>query len=281
LKIFFPVRTQSDVESAQAELDIFSKWCSDNHLKLNLGKCKSMTFSRSPTPIQTIYVLSGCSLSKVESISDLGVVLDPKLNFIQHIDSLISKASKMLGYIQRVGREFKDPYTLRSLYFAFVRSTLEYACCVWSPFYEIHKRRIENIQKRFVRFALRTLRWNPDLEIPTYCQRRQLLRLDFLSHRRQLYAAMFVRDVLCARLDCPRVLSHLDIIIYRYDVRNRVVLKENNHRTNYGKYAPLEAAKKEFNRFSAIFDHGASREVFRKKIIDSFRDVQCTYCCSR
>jgi hypothetical protein len=185
-----------------------------------------------------------------------------KLNFIQHIDSLISKASKMLGYIQRVGREFKDPYTLRSLYFAFVRSTLEYACCVWSPFYEIHKRRIENIQKRFVRFALTTLRWNPDLAISTYCQRRQLLGLDFLSHRRQLYAAMFVCDVLCARLDClraPRVMSHLDIIIYRYDVRNTVVLMENNHRTNYGKYAPLEAAKKEFNRFSAIFDHGASR----------------------
>jgi hypothetical protein len=67
-------------------------------------------------------------------------------------------------------------------------------------------------------------------------------------------------------IECPRVLSHLDIIIYRYDVRNRVVLKENNHRTNYGPiYAPLEAAKKEFNRFSAIFDHGASREVFRKK----------------
>jgi Reverse transcriptase (RNA-dependent DNA polymerase) len=281
LKIFFSVRTQSDVERAQAELDNFSKWCSDNHLILNLGKCKSMTFSRSPTPIQSIYVLSGCSLSKVESISDLGVVLDPKLNFISHIDALISKASKMLGYIQRIGREFKDPYTLRSLYFAFVRSSLEYACCIWSPFYEIHKRRIENIQRRFVRFALNKLNWNPDLPNPSYCQRRQLLGIDFLFHRRQLYAAMFIRDVLCARLDCPRVLSQLDIIIYRYDVRNRVVLREGTHRTNYGKYAPLEAAKKEFNRFTALFDHGTSREVFRKKIKNALYSEPCSFCCCR
>jgi Reverse transcriptase (RNA-dependent DNA polymerase) len=99
LKIFIPVRNQCDVDSAQAEMDFFSQWCIDNRLQLNLKKCKSMTFSRSLTPIRTSYVLSGYTLSQVDSISDLGVTLDSKLNFISHIDSLISKASKMLGYI--------------------------------------------------------------------------------------------------------------------------------------------------------------------------------------
>jgi hypothetical protein len=163
----------------------------------------------------------------VDSISDLGVILDPKLNFISHIDSLISKASRMLGFIRRIGREFKDPYTLRSLYIAFVRSNLEYACCVWTPCYDIHIRRNENIQLK--------LNWNMEIPLPSYCQRRFLLRLDFLFHRRQLCAAMFVRDVLCSKLDCPKVLSLSGINIYRYDVRHRVVLKEDTQRTNYGK----------------------------------------------
>jgi hypothetical protein len=50
----------------------------------------------------------------VNSICDLGVVLDSKLNFTSHIDSLVVKDSRMLGYIRRIGKEFRDPYTLKT-----------------------------------------------------------------------------------------------------------------------------------------------------------------------
>jgi hypothetical protein len=59
----------------------------------------------------------------VDSICDLGVVLDSKLNFTSHIDSLIVKASRMLSYIRRIGQvEFRDPYALKTLYNSFARS---------------------------------------------------------------------------------------------------------------------------------------------------------------
>jgi hypothetical protein len=61
----------------------------------------------------------------LDSICDLGVVLDSKLNFPSHIDSLTFKASRMLGYIGRVGKKFRDPYTLKTLYNSFVRPHLE------------------------------------------------------------------------------------------------------------------------------------------------------------
>jgi hypothetical protein len=48
----------------------------------------------------------------VDSICDLGVVLDSKLNLTSHIDSLIVNASRMLDYIRRIGKEFRDPYIL-------------------------------------------------------------------------------------------------------------------------------------------------------------------------
>jgi hypothetical protein len=37
------------------------------------------------------------------------VVLESKLNFTSHIDSLVVKASRMLGYKRRIGRQFRDP----------------------------------------------------------------------------------------------------------------------------------------------------------------------------
>jgi hypothetical protein len=63
----------------------------------------------------------------VDFICDLGVVLDSKLNFISYIDSLIVKASRMLGYIRRIDKEFRDPYTFKKLYNSSVWSHLDYA----------------------------------------------------------------------------------------------------------------------------------------------------------
>jgi hypothetical protein len=55
-------------------------------------------------------------VDSVDSICALGVVLDSKLNFTSHIDSLVLKGFRILGYIRRIGKEFKDPYTLKTLY---------------------------------------------------------------------------------------------------------------------------------------------------------------------
>jgi hypothetical protein len=143
LKIFFPVAGNSDFANAQAEL---SQWCIDSGMQLNLGKCKSMSFSRSRFTRYFRYELSGHRLGSVDSICDLGVVLDSMLNFTSHIDSLIVKASRMLGYIRRIGKEFRDPYTLKTLYNSFVRSHLDYASVVRNPYYGVHLKRIEAIQ---------------------------------------------------------------------------------------------------------------------------------------
>jgi hypothetical protein len=115
IKIYFPVASNIDFANAQAELDVFSQWCIDSGMQLNLGKFKSMSFTRSRFTIHFQYELSGHRLDSKDSICDLWVVLDSKLNFTSHIDFLIVKASRMLVYIRRIGREFRGPHTLRTL----------------------------------------------------------------------------------------------------------------------------------------------------------------------
>jgi hypothetical protein len=144
-------------------------------VQLNLGKCKSICFTRSHFTRHFQYDLSGYRLDSVDSIWDLGVVLDSKLNFTSHIDSLIVKASRMLGYIWRIGKEFRDPYTLKTLYNSFVWSHLDYASVVWSSYYGVYLKRIEAIQKKFLKFALRTLGCSRDIKLPPYCQRCRLI----------------------------------------------------------------------------------------------------------
>jgi hypothetical protein len=114
-------------------------------LELNVGKCKLITFSRLRHPIEFLYMLGGNILDHVDSINDLGVIMDSKMSFAGHIDVTVGKALAMLGFVKRLSCEFRDPYTLKTIYVSFVRPKLEYASCD----------RIERVQRKFVRYSLR------------------------------------------------------------------------------------------------------------------------------
>jgi hypothetical protein len=129
----------------------------------------------------------------------LGLFSTPSI--ISDIDSLVVKASRMMGYVRRIGKEFKDPYTLKTLYNLFVRSNLDNASVVWNPYYGVHLKRFEPIQKKFLRFALRTL--SREIELPSYCQKCCLIDLDVLSSRPRVSCALFIIDVLSCKRDCP------------------------------------------------------------------------------
>jgi hypothetical protein len=143
-----------------------------------------LSFTRSRFTRQ--YELSGHRLDSVDSICDLGVFLDSKPNFTSHIDSLVVKASMMLGYIRRIGREFRDPYTLKTLYNSFVRSQAlcrtRTTACIWK---ESRLSWRSFWDPRFL-FFFCTLEWSRDVKLPPYCQRWRLTDLDVLSSRRDV-----------------------------------------------------------------------------------------------
>jgi hypothetical protein len=46
-------------------------------------------------------------------IRNLSVLMDSKLTFGEYVDVTVSKARQMLGFIMRVGRDFRDAYALK------------------------------------------------------------------------------------------------------------------------------------------------------------------------
>jgi hypothetical protein len=72
----------------------------------------------------------------------------------------VSKATQVLGFIIRVGRDFRDPYALKFLYVSLVRrSKLEYVSCVWMPYQNGSIARLERVQEKLILYALRRLGW--------------------------------------------------------------------------------------------------------------------------
>lgn len=265
VKLFAEIKSIDDSSKLQSYLNNFVNWCSLNGFTLNFTKCSVITFHRCRNPCLFQYSLSNASLPRVDSIKDLGILLDPKLSFIPHLDFMCAKACRMLGFIKRNTRDFKDFLTLKSLFCSLVRSILEYGSIIWSPGYQVHINRLERVQRSFSRLAL--IRYGFDFQnLPTYPIRCKLLGLELLSNRRQIACISFIQDILTNRIDCPDLLSSLFIHIPTRNLRSNPFLLVPFHTTNYGCNEPITRSMLLYNKYFNLIDFHLPRDLIIKTI---------------
>lgn len=271
IKLFAVINSSNDALLLQDQLNIFAHWCDDNRMVLNASKCSVITFTRKRSTISFDYNLSNTSLSRSSSIKDLGVVLDCQLSFIEHISYTVSKASKVLGFVFRVAKHFRQVSCLKALYCSLVRSTLEYCSVVWAPFYQNGIERIEKVQRKFTRYALRHIPLVDPLNPPSYADRCNSLGLDLLSVRRDVAKAIFVSDLLKSSIDCPEILEQVNFYIQRRTIRSHQFIRIPRASTNYGRNAAVSSMCRVFNDCYVHFDFHLSRNVLRKLFLNHFK----------
>jgi hypothetical protein len=113
-------------------------------------------------------MLRGIILEDVDSITGLGALMDSRMSFFRQIDVTGGKTLAILGFVKRFSGEFRELYTLRTLYVLLVRPKFVDASCVWWPFYDMHISRIDRMQRKFVKYALQKLRWMDLYDLPPY-----------------------------------------------------------------------------------------------------------------
>ena len=97
-----PYRTEATIEEVMKLLEqdstMFFKWFSDNQMKANISKCHLLVNKK-----DEVVISSG--ETKIEN-SDyeklLGIKVDTKLNFNEHLNDIISKASRKINALSRV-----------------------------------------------------------------------------------------------------------------------------------------------------------------------------------
>lgn len=270
MKIIKIISTPTDSLLLQNDLNSFHTWCDKNFLELNVGKCQSITFSRKrlPPPLRTYYFGSE-PVPSVSSIRDLGIICDRELNFRSHIDQIIHRANSSLGFIKRWSKEFSNPYVTKSLYITFVRPLLEYASQVWSPYHDTHSLRIEAVQRRFIRFALRGLPWADNYILPPYEDRLKLINLQTLVKRREVADILFVHQLLSGTIDSPALLEMISLRTNPRNLRSVPLFHLAHHRTNYGHFEPISRMLRLANNAQNILDFHSSLSSLRKSLYTS------------
>lgn len=272
LKMYRNINSLQDSELLQLDLDRFAKWCRENHMNLNQNKCYILTFSRKTSNIIYDYKINEFILNRVNQTKDLGITVDSKMSFIPHIDELVSKSLKILGFIKRSTKVFKKSNSIITLFNSFIRSKLEYCSVAWSPFYQVHIDRIERIQKRllkFVRFKDRNT-----ILVNNYGALLKHYNMIALKTRRDMLDLCFLHKIISGNIDCPQLLKEFKIVVPRPNARNAPTFKCRFARTNLGVTAPLNRAFRTYNNISKIFGidiYNDNLKSYKAKIKDNFK----------
>ena len=117
------------------------------HRKIRLEYYQVSFSHQVPIPVKG-HVLE---LHVQDSSKYLGVDIQSKLSWKNHIDRVTKKSNSMLGFLRWNLRSCSEE--TKAAYFSMVRSSLEYCCSIWSPNHKDQIGKIEMVQRRAARYT--------------------------------------------------------------------------------------------------------------------------------
>ena len=130
------------------------KWFSDNAMEANRNKFQGILFNHGHNVSSMQLQVNDNDISFVSSKHALGICIDDKLNFNDHVDRICAKAACQVSALQRLTSVLDFP-SRKAIYNSFISSHFNYCpkVCFFTTRASIQK--VEHIQERALRFFLR------------------------------------------------------------------------------------------------------------------------------
>ena len=232
------------------------QWSADNQMKANPGKFQAIAMDKR-THSENICFNLGDNIAKCEdSAKLLGVTIDFKLDFDEHISNVCKKASRQLNVLKRIGGHLCKLGKIK-IYYYFIMSNFNYCSLTWHFRGEKNTKKIKKIQERALRFIYRA-----------YDSRYESLLI--ISH----FPYLKVRRLRAIALEAFKILNNLspvylnDLLTFKnisYSFRYTKTVEILQVRTNkYGTRSFHSTAAKMWNNLPQYFRYITSYNVFKK-----------------
>ena len=133
------------------ELSKINVWFNVNKLSLNISKTNFILFKNKNVVNDDLDInINGKAINRVFETKFLGVIIDHKLNWKQHIAHVKNKLNKCLGIIYKACY-FLNTNALRLLYCTLYLPYLSYCCEVWGTSFKMVTEPIVLSQKKVIR----------------------------------------------------------------------------------------------------------------------------------
>ena len=139
------------IEEINEELKLVYTWVKVNKLSLNIEKTNFMLFMPKNFPcLKVSVVIDNHPINEVHHTKFLGVIIDNKLKWKEHIDYISKKIAKGIGVIVKARKVF-DKVTLLSLYNSLILPYLSYCIHIWGNAYQTHLQKLHVLQNKIIR----------------------------------------------------------------------------------------------------------------------------------
>ena len=190
--------TTPDDTIMQQEIDSLNNWSTSNCMNINTKKTKEMLLGPIRNKVLVPLLLNNSSIERVHSYKLLGLNINDKMKWNEHVSAICRKAATRLHFLKLLKRAQVSVDDMLHYYQAVIRPVTEYACVVWnSSLTKAQSNQLESIQHR----ALKIIHNNNNTDIQS-----TLRELPLLSERRDVLTRSFFAHVF---LDSGNCLHHL------------------------------------------------------------------------
>lgn len=168
----------------QRSLDNLIIWLNSHYLSLSVNKCVVVPFSRRRKIPPINIKINDSQVSVSFEVTFLGRRLNSKLNGSSHINYTVEKCEKRINVMRALAGTWwgAHPTTMRMVYFALVRSLLDFACFTLALVNKSNYHKYDLIQYKCLRIILGAMKSTPVEALQVECSDPPLhLRRQFLS----------------------------------------------------------------------------------------------------
>ena len=140
----------------QEEPELAMKWFRDNNMIVNPDKFQAIILQKGNSNRNKNYntlAIENIEINTTKSVELLGLTIDNRLNFEEHISILCKKASSQLNAISRL-QHYMNQKEKEAIINSFIYSNFNYCPLVWHFCSCKSSHKIEQIQKRCLRIIL-------------------------------------------------------------------------------------------------------------------------------
>ena len=266
-KFYKRILSLTDCILLQLDIDALLQWCDTWKLFINTDKCFFIKFSLKRKEVfNFVYYMRSDIIQRVHHIKDLGVIFTSSFSFNMHIDDVVSKSFRLLGFVKRTLNPFKDSSVILSMYSHLVRTKLEYCSFIWSPTTCGMSDKLERVQKKILNFMCFQLKVNANL---SYLEKCKYFNIQPLYIRRNISELVFVNKVFNNKIDCAPIVQAFTFYVPGRALRRRALFAPRA-RLNVRKQSPLVRAQTSANNVNLdIFDNVCS---FKRSARRHFND---------
>ncbi len=201
--LFRVISSDSEKHQLQTDLNSLVNRSLRNNMFFNPVKTKVMHVTRIIYLHPPIYTMGNAPLGSTSSVQYLGITISSNLTWNSHINAIVSRANRLLGFIRAVagGASTKAFFTL---YKSLVLPILEYGIPCWGANTVSQQQQIERVQRTATRIALKQRRGQMSYE-----DRLGLLNWLSLSSRRDFLLCSFIFKCLHGLCKCEAITNNV------------------------------------------------------------------------